>query len=831
MASTAARTAKAAMYAALLVALLPCLAAVHSPAGNASCPASSTIGREGVCVPRHALLQVGQAHRKAVVLQTEEAWSSPGMMTMWSDSPTTLVGGSCEYANAANGGLTSPAATSPYVAALAYCAADDGLYAGGAACGNCYRVSYDGSPTTDPGHPGSLVVQIVDSGSAKTFDCQLTAFQAITGASTGVFPVDYEPVDCETAAGGAAATVLDGNNAWYTKVIFSNLPKAVVAARLAVGSKRFAMSRNSGATWKAQLDGSRGVASFEITLEGGSTLSLAPCFQTWPVSTGSSCSGAAAATAAPTPVASTSTAPPAAATTRPPQTWPGPWRPVDGGLGRACRGASAGDNSNSYYMLHMGVATIEACMALCNAEPSCTGLEHKAETGRCEVWTRAIESSKAVSGYTCLAGLWAPVGGGAGRACRGNASGDNSGAYYDLHTGVATLEDCKALCVDEGSCAGVEFRASTGRCELWSRDIGASVAVEGYECLRYFGGSPQPAECSDAGSNCEDTRCCKDAGLNCYRKDAYWASCRPSCTPGVYERDPPQYQTPWSCELLGGPGAASGASLLAASRPSPANASGLTLAAGSEWIAGTWTTGYWDCCKPSCSWPGKGRVDVPVAACSASTGQRLEDPGADSVCQGGPAASCTDNRPFVVSPSLSMGFAAAAVGGVSGLSGDDNCGQCFELRFEAARHAPAGDNWGGAHPEVVGRAMIVQVTNIGYDVNGEHSFDVQIPGAGQGIFTNGCTAQFPGYASADFDCNNNYGGCNDKSGCERLPPELRPGCEWRYDWLRWLAAGGQTNNPYVKFRRVKCPSQLISISGSTPLDDDAYPQINLADYP
>jgi len=53
--------------------------------------------------------------------------------------------------------------------------------------------------------------------------------------------------------------------------------------------------------------------------------------------------------------------------------------------------------------------------------------------------------------------------------------------------------------------------------------------------------------------------------------------------------------------------------------------------------------------------------------------------------------------------------------------------------------------------------MVVQVTNIGYDVSGEHSFDLQIPGAGQGIFTNGCTAQFSGHSSGDFDCDNNYG--------------------------------------------------------------------------
>ena len=57
--------------------------------------------------------------------------------------------------------------------------------------------------------------QAEDSGSAKTFDCHLTAFKTITGASTGVFPITYEPMDCDAGSGGPVATVLDGNNAWY----------------------------------------------------------------------------------------------------------------------------------------------------------------------------------------------------------------------------------------------------------------------------------------------------------------------------------------------------------------------------------------------------------------------------------------------------------------------------------------------------------------------------------------------------------------------------------------------------------------------------------------
>jgi len=253
-----------------------------------------------------------------------------------------------------------------------------------------------------------------------------------------------------------------------------------------------------------------------------------------------------------------------------------------------------------------------------------------------------------------------------------------------------------------------------------------------------------------------------------------------------------------------------------------------TAFAQTSWTTGTWTTGYWDCCKPSCSWPNKGNVNQPVAACDTTTGNILQDSNAASACEGGNSASCPNNQPFLVNANLAMGFAAAAVSGDHGLTGDDNCGQCYELRFIDQIHTP--DNWGGAHPDLVGKTMIVQLTNIGYDVNGEHSFDIQIPGAGQGLFSNGCTAQFPGYSVGDFDCDNRYGGCSNIAGCSRLPTALQDGCEWRYNWYKWLISGGQTNNPYVDFRRVRCPTQLTDISLSIPNDDADYPEINPDDY-
>lgn len=38
---------------------------------------------------------------------------------------------------------------------------------------------------------------------------------------------------------------------------------------------------------------------------------------------------------------------------------------------------------------------------------------------------------------------------------------------------------------------------------------------------------------------------------------------------------------------------------------------------------------------------------------------------------------------------------------------------------------------------------------------------------------------------------------------------------------------GGSNNPFVRFRRVRCPEELVAVSGSTPLDDDLYPALDL----
>lgn len=51
--------------------------------------------------------------------------------------------------------------------------------------------------------------------------------------------------------------------------------------------------------------------------------------------------------------------------------------------------------------------------------------------------------------------------------------------------------------------------------------------------------------------DCSKSRCCLDAGMQCFEKDEYWAACEVSCTPGIDPRDRSKRQTSWTCRRLG----------------------------------------------------------------------------------------------------------------------------------------------------------------------------------------------------------------------------------------------------------------------------------------
>lgn len=199
--------------------------------------------------------------------------------------------------------------------------------------------------------------------------------------------------------------------------------------------------------------------------------------------------------------------------------------PVDGGVGRACRGSSPGDNAASYYEVMSGMPDLESCKQLCVTTAGCRGIEYNVG-GRCEVWTRedGIRASIALEHYTCLrfgdlpttttaAPLsgFQPVDGGVDRACRGDFPGDNAASYYQVVGNLASLQACQEQCVATEGCTGIEYHVG-GRCEVWTRPEGihASIVLEKYTCLSYGTGPLGIFEGVDGGSG----RVCRGAHPN-----------------------------------------------------------------------------------------------------------------------------------------------------------------------------------------------------------------------------------------------------------------------------------------------------------------------------
>lgn len=231
-----------------------------------------------------------------------------------------------------------------------------------------------------------------------------------------------------------------------------------------------------------------------------------------------------------------------------------------------------------------------------------------------------------------------------------------------------------------------------------------------------------------------------------------------------------------------------------------------------EWQKGA-TTRYWDCCKPSCAWPGKFQARTSLQVCDASGAPA--DNNVMSSCGGGGTPglgyTCMKQQPFFdASTDTSYLFAAASL---LGLSEKDWCCACYELVFDT-NHTKTG-------------RTVVQVTNTGGDL-GDNQFDLQIPGGGFGIF-DGCSrdastrAQFPMTASADWGAR--YGGllaagAKNSRSCDQLPAPLRPGCIWFFERFQAL------NNPRMRFARIACPVQLTKVSGCSREDDDKVPAIS-----
>ena len=200
-------------------------------------------------------------------------------------------------------------------------------------------------------------------------------------------------------------------------------------------------------------------------------------------------------------------------------------------------------------------------------------------------------------------------------------------------------------------------------------------------------------------------------------------------------------------------------------------------------------------------------VSKPVNICAKDGKNVFDDYNTKSGCDGGPGYVCNTNQPWVVNDKLAYGFVA---GNADGLTEKDLCCACYEITFTSLPNGPSSASG------IIGKKMVVQVTNTGADLSNNH-FDIQIPGGGVGIF-NGCQSQ---WGAPSDGWGQRYGGVSSRGDCAKLPAELQAGCQFRFDWMKGA------DNPTMEFRRVQCPDAITKKSGCARTDpyEKTYPVV------
>ncbi len=239
-----------------------------------------------------------------------------------------------------------------------------------------------------------------------------------------------------------------------------------------------------------------------------------------------------------------------------------------------------------------------------------------------------------------------------------------------------------------------------------------------------------------------------------------------------------------------------------------------------------YATRYWDCCKAHCGWQGNVPAGVqPLTSCNQNDDPQPGSYNQASSCEqptANAAYTCHDLSPWQVTPQLAFGFAAVPSNG-------DICGRCYQLDFDGSSHNGGSDPGSSA---LAGKTMVVQATNIGFDVGGGQ-FDLLIPGGGVGLF-DACSAQLDVPTSA---LGQTYGGllaqCKQQLGfnaslnaykscvtdaCSTVfsgHDDLLDGCDWFVNWFE------VADNPNLQYQEVECPAGLINASGMdrSALDD------------
>ena len=153
-----------------------------------------------------AIMSVGSVNARIGDDSNQRELSESGkeptnFMTWWDDKGDYKSKSSCLH-NPYN--LTPTMTKSHHYCAVSADIFNDG--GKGAACGDCYEISYDGKGKSvywdgvpEGARAGSAKIQVINSGAGKKgkhFDCLLGAFSQITGLITDGMPITYKKIAC-----------------------------------------------------------------------------------------------------------------------------------------------------------------------------------------------------------------------------------------------------------------------------------------------------------------------------------------------------------------------------------------------------------------------------------------------------------------------------------------------------------------------------------------------------------------------------------------------------------------------------------------------------------
>jgi hypothetical protein len=239
------------------------------------------------------------------VRPAEGVLQGEGLLTTWVSVSATPMDGACEFMRDPIGSTTDPM-LAPYLRNGMHCSVgqESPAYADGAACGACYRVksTSDSGVSGDsvvPGQASEAVVTVSTGGINGTgrFDCFPEAFEAITGATTGEFSIEFEEVECDAIQTTPSVTSFEAKNEFYCKIVFNNIGKwgtlSSVRACLGAGESNCVdMQRLSGQAWQncPQLSGDQITFFLTQTAPSGESDTVeCICPGEWPWEQGESC--------------------------------------------------------------------------------------------------------------------------------------------------------------------------------------------------------------------------------------------------------------------------------------------------------------------------------------------------------------------------------------------------------------------------------------------------------------------------------------------------------------------------------------------------------------